>query len=113
MRWLKLLTRHITLSPFVICIKKIAKGKEWILLTDRNVNVDFVQYAKHLGWKNKEVYKSTWSRSKRVPFATIAELLNEISFKEKQEFSPDEKRTYKYFNDSKKCEIKFFQQDLV
>ena len=73
--------------------KKIAKGKEWILSTDENVNVDFVQYAKDLGWKNKEVYKSTWSRSKRVPFATIAELLNELSFKEKQEFSPNERRT--------------------
>ncbi len=58
--------------------KKIAKGKEWILLTDVDVNVDFVQYAKDLGWENKEVYKSTWSGSERVPFATIAELLNEI-----------------------------------
>ncbi len=62
--------------------KKIAKGKDWILSTDENVNVDFVQYAKDLGWKNKEVYKSTWSRSERVPFATIVELLNELSFRE-------------------------------
>ena len=88
--------------------KKIAKGKEWILSTDENVNVDFVQYAKDLGWKNKEVYKSTWSRSKRVPFATIAELLNELSFKEKQEFSPNERRTSKYFNDLKKMRNNFF-----
>ncbi len=82
--------------------EKIAKGKEWIILTDEDVNVDFVQYAEHLGWENKEVYKSTWSESKRVPFATIAELLNEISFKQKQEFSPNERRTSKYFNDLKK-----------
>jgi 5S rRNA maturation endonuclease (ribonuclease M5) len=88
--------------------KKIAKGKEWILLTDVDVNVDFVQYAKDLGWENKEVYKSTWSRSKRVPFATIAELSNELSFKEKQEFSPNERRTSKYFNDLKKIRNKFF-----
>ncbi len=80
----------------MICRKKIAKGKEWIILTDENVNMDFIQYAKDLGWKNKEVYKSTWSRSKRVPFATIAELLNELSFKEKQEFSPNERRTSKF-----------------
>ena len=72
------------------------------------MNVDFVQYAKDLGWKNKEVYKSTWSRSKRVPFATIAELLNELSFKEKQEFSPNERRTSKYFNDLKKMQNNFF-----
>ncbi len=64
--------------------KKIAKGREWILLTDEDVNVDFVQYAEHLGWENKEVYKSTWSGSKRVPFAMIAELLNVFSFKLKQ-----------------------------
>ncbi len=94
--------------------EKIAKGKEWILSTDENVNVDFVQYAEHLGWKNKEVYKSTWSRSERVPFSTIAELLNELSFKEKQEFSPNERRTSKYFNDLKKMQNKvFFQQELV
>ncbi len=60
--------------------KKNAKGKDWILSTDENVNVDFVQYAKDLGWKNKKVYKSTWSRIGRVPFAMIAELLNELSF---------------------------------
>ncbi len=64
----------------MICIKKIAKVKEWILLTDVDVNVDFIQYAKHLGWENKEVYKSTWSGSERVPFVTIAELSNELSF---------------------------------
>ena len=66
---------------------KIAKGKEWILLTDEYVNVDFVQYAEHLGWEKKEVYKSTWSGSERVPFVMIAELLNELSFKQKQELS--------------------------
>ncbi len=55
-----------------------------------------------IGWENKEVYKSTWSGSERVPFATIAELLNELSFKQKQEFSPNERRTSKYFNDLKK-----------
>ena len=78
------------------------------------MNVDFVQYAKHLGWENKEVYKSTWSGSKRVPFATIAELLNELSFKQKQEFSPNERRTSKYFNDLKEMWNKFFfQQELV
>ena len=93
--------------------KKIAKGKEWILLTDVDVNVDFVQYAKVLGWENKEVYKSTWSRSKIVPFAMIAELLNELSFKEKQEFSPNERRTSKYFNDLKKMQNKtFFNKNL-
>ncbi len=32
--------------------KNIAKGKEWILLTNVDVNVDFVQYAKDLGWEN-------------------------------------------------------------
>ena len=47
-------------------------------------------------------------RSKRVPFATIAELLNELSFKEKQEFSPNERRTSKYFNDLKKMRNNFF-----
>ncbi len=93
--------------------KKIAKGKEWILSTDVDVNVNFVQYAKDLGWKNKEIYKSTWSRSKRVPFATIAELLNELSFKEQQEFSPNERRTSKYFNDLKKMQNKiFFNKNL-
>jgi hypothetical protein len=66
------------------------------------VNVDFIQYAKDLGWENKEVYKSTWSGSERVPFATITELLNELSFKQKQEFSPNERRTSKYFYDLKK-----------
>ena len=74
---------------------KIAKGKERILLIDEDVNVDFVQYAKYLGWENKEVYKSTWSGSERVPFAMIAELLNELSFNQKQEFSPNERRTSK------------------
>ncbi len=72
------------------------------------MNVDFVQYAKDLGWENKEVYKSTWSRSKRVPFATIAELVNELFFKQKQVFSPNERRTSKYFNDLKKMQNKFF-----
>ena len=97
----------------MIFIKKNAKGKEWILLTNENVNVDFVQYAEHLGWKNKEVYKSTWSRSKRVPFATIAELLNELSFNQKQEFSPNERRTSKHFNDLKKMRNKnFFNKNL-
>ena len=108
MHWLKLLTKHITLSPFVICIKKISKGEEWILITDEDVNVDFVQYAEHLGWENKEVYKSTWSGRERVPFAMIAELLNELSFNQKQEFSPNERRTSKYFNDLKKMQNKFF-----
>ncbi len=70
--------------------------------------MDFIQYAKDLGWENKEVYKSTWSRSERVPFAMIAELLNELSFKEKQEFSPNERRTSKYFNDLTKMQNKFF-----
>ncbi len=70
--------------------------------------MDFVQYAEHLGWKNKEVYKSTWSGSKRVPFATIAELLNELSFKQKQEFSPNERRTSKYFKDLKETRNIFF-----
>ncbi len=32
--------------------KKNARGKEWILSMDKDVNVDFVQYAKHLGWEN-------------------------------------------------------------
>ncbi len=72
------------------------------------MNVDFVQYAKHLGWENKEVYKSTWSGSERVPFTTIAELLNELSFKQKQEFSPNKRRTSKYFKDLKKCRKIFF-----
>ncbi len=88
--------------------KKIAKGKKWILLTDVDVNVDFIQYAKDLGWENKEVYKSAWSRSKRVPFVMIAELSNELSFNQKQEFSPNERRTSKYFNDLKKMLDKFF-----
>ncbi len=51
--------------------KKIAKGKEWILLTNENVNVDFIQYAKHLGWENKEVYKSTWSGSEEFPLQRL------------------------------------------
>ncbi len=72
------------------------------------MNVDFVQYAEHLGWKNKGFYKSTWSRSERVPFATIAKLLNELSFKQKQEFSPNERRTSKYLNDLKKMGNNFF-----
>jgi hypothetical protein len=80
----------------------------WILLTNVDVNVDFVQHAKDLGWENKKVYKSTWSRSERVPFTTIAEFLNELSFKEKQEFSPNERRTSKYFNDLKKMRNKYF-----
>ncbi len=92
----------------MICIKKNAKGKEWILLTDEDVNVDFVQYAEHLGWENKEVYKSTWSGSERVPFVMIAELLNELSFKQKQEFSPNERRTSKYFKDLKEMRNNFF-----
>ena len=91
----------------MICIK-VAKGKDWILLTNGDVNVDFVQYAEHLGWKNKEVYKSTWSGSKRVPFAMIDELLNELSFKQKQEFSPNERRTSKYFKDLKEMLNKIF-----
>ncbi len=78
------------------------------------MNVDFVQYAEHLGWENKEVYKSTWSVSKRVPFAMIAELLNELSFNQKQEFSAHERRTSKYFNDLKEMRNNFiFQQELV
>jgi hypothetical protein len=94
-------------------VARIAKGKEWILSTDVDVNVDFVQYANDLGWKNKEVYKSTWSRSERVPFAMIAELLNEFSLKEKQEFSPNERRTSKYFNDLNKMRNKiFFNKNL-
>ncbi len=72
------------------------------------MNVDFVQYAKHLGWGKKEVYKSTWSGTERVPFATIAELLNELSFKQKQEFSHIERRTSKYFKDLKEMRNKFF-----
>ncbi len=72
------------------------------------MNVDFVQYTEHLGWENKEVYKSTWSGSERVPFAMIAELLNELSLKQKQEFSPNERRTSKYFKDLKEMQIKFF-----
>ncbi len=51
--------------------KKIAKEKDWILSTDENVNVDFVQYAKDLGWKNKEVYKSTWSKAKEFPLQRL------------------------------------------
>ena len=50
----------------------------------------------------------TWSGSKRVPFATIAELLNELSFNQKQELSPNERGTSKYFNDLKKMQNKFF-----
>ncbi len=61
----------------------------------------FVQFAEHLGWESKEVYKSKWSGSERVPFAMIAELLNELSFKQKQEFSPNERKTSKYFKDLK------------
>ncbi len=72
------------------------------------MNVEFVQYAEHLGWENKEVYKSKWSRSERVPFATIAELLNKLSFQEKQEFSPNERRTSNYYNDLKGMRDNFF-----
>ncbi len=50
-------THHII--SFCDLHKKIAKEKDWILLTDENVNVDFVQYAKDLGWNYKEVYEST------------------------------------------------------
>ena len=75
----------------------------WILFNMPNISAG----------KNKEVYKSTWSRSKRVPFATIAELLNELSFKEKQEFSPNERRTSKYFKDLKEMRNKYFFQELV
>ncbi len=52
--------------------------------------------------------------AKEFPFAMIAELLNELSFKEKQEFSPNERRTSKYFNDLKKMQNNFFSlQELV
>ncbi len=72
------------------------------------MNVDFVQCAEHLGWENKGVYKSTWSGSERVPIAMVAELLSELSFKQKKEFSPNERRTSKYFKDLKEMRNKFF-----
>ena len=88
--------------------KKIAKGREWIVLNDEDMNGDLVQHAKYLGSKKKEVYKSTWSGSKRVPFATIAELLNKLSFEQKQVFSPNQRRTSNYFNDLKKMQDNVF-----
>ncbi len=70
----------------------------WILFNMPNISAG----------ENKEVYKSTWSGSERVPFAVIAELLNELSFKQKQEFSPNERETSKYFKELKEMQNNYF-----
>ena len=65
--------------------KKIAKGKRENFFNQWRCECGFRSICpEHCGWENKEVYKSTWSGSKRVPFAMIAELLNVFSFKLKQ-----------------------------
>ena len=47
--------------------KKIAKGKEWILSTDENLNVDFVQYAKDLGWEIRKFISQHGLEAKEFP----------------------------------------------
>ena len=51
--------------------KKIAKGKEWILLTNEDVNVDFVQYANILAGKIRKFISQHGLEAKEFPLQRL------------------------------------------